>query len=1311
MRYLILLILLAISGLLGLSSSHSAQAQSLPGSTSFICGAPELTREQAISLVQAAELAFKRKKASITSGESLPPITYVPIRPHIIRRSDGTGGYSLVSMNQVMALTNSYYLLNGMGIQFYFAGATPDYIDNDDMFNSYSNQSVDTYDARNAMNQYYVNQFSNPGLGGYAYYPYDAIYSTRSFILNENNIEDMGNRLVPHELGHSFNLIHTFGNNNGTQTTTELVTRGNGANCTTDGDLICDTPADPATMAGTSFIYPNGCIEYDPNSTARDANGDAYAPFVTNIMSYYFPCTHDFTPGQHDRMQAALALRQSHTAYTLDAPPTNVSAPTNFTAGPIGYSVRLTWQDNATNETGYFVERSTSPTTGFVPIGGVAPDGVSFTDTKVTVNTQYYYRIRPSNTTTGSLSPVADVFFSQPVLVVTGLTTTSVTSSSAKLSWNSLGDYITYDLQWRILGSPYWNSAFNIAQPTTDLTYLNGNTTYEWQVKVTGSDTYSGPVTFTTICPQASPTYTSSNPARTTASLSWGGANYFPGYTLQWRTAGSADWTSISINNNSYYTLTGLTSATTYEWRVQGVCSASAASAFTSPQSFTTYACLVPTSLYTGTVRSGSALVNWYIPYGYSDPTVRFDLRYRPVGTPTWTTVSSLTGNSYNLTGLTNNTTYEWQVKSVCSATEQSDFSSSITFTTFCLAPYSLSSRSTATSALLSFGYAGFPEFGSTYEIQYRVVGTTDWTVVTGNLTSGAYGSRQITGLATNTTYECRVRTACSANAFSDFTTTNTFTTGCYAPEPYSLYVGSILSSSVDLNWSLSFDAGTTFDLRYRPVGAPEWTNLTSLTATTSYGGSAHLAGLPNNTPFEWQLRLVCSPTESSTYTSGPNFSTRCQSPSPQTVDTRVASAVVYWTPTESGATYDVRYRQSGATDWITITNLSSTSAVLSGLTGNTSYEWQVQSHCSDNSYSGFSGSYFQTRSCNMPYYLFATVNTNYARVNWSIDVADVNTRFEIMYKSSDVSNWTHATNLSTDTGKGDYDLPGLEANKRYQWQLRTLCSPTENSAYVFGPDFVTGCPTPTNLYTIAHPTTANLSWTQPGINVNYEVRYRLVGATDWITISNPTSTTVLATGLTDNTAYEWQVKTHCGSSDSDFSNVANFTTTPCPPPYYAFTTNLTTTAARLNWNIGYADVDTRFEARYRLVGATDWITLSNLSSDNGFGYFNLMGLAVDSPYEWQIKTLCSATSGSVFTNSVSFRTVNPCSSMYTLKAGLWNDPTVWSCNRVPLASDPVQIKHAVTIPASYQAHVMRVMYDMGQQVVFSQGSTLQFGQ
>ncbi len=47
-----------------------------------------------------------------------------------------------------------------------------------------------------------------------------------------------------------------------------------------------------------------------------------------------------------------------------------------------------------------------------------------------------------------------------------------------------------------------------------------------------------------------------------------------------------------------------------------------------------------------------------------------------------------------------------------------------------------------------------------------------------------------------------------------------------------------------------------------------------------------------------------------------------------------------------------------------------------------------------------------------------------------------------------------------------------------------------------------------------------------------------------------------------------------------------------------------------------------------------------------------------------------------------------PCPSMFSLKTGLWTDPTVWSCNRLPNAGDDiiVSLGHAVTIPANTTA-------------------------
>jgi hypothetical protein len=188
------------------------QAQTLPPSSIPFCGTENLTPEQARSLVNQAELARQQKLAS---GAAFQAVTYVPIRPHIVRRSNGTGGFSLASLNKVMASTNSYYLLNGLGIQFYFAGSSPDYLDNDALYDNFDSQPIGNYVAYNALNQYYVNQFSTPGLGGYAYYPYNDVYSTRSFILTGGgeSEDDLGNRLIPHELGHNFNLLHTFGQN------------------------------------------------------------------------------------------------------------------------------------------------------------------------------------------------------------------------------------------------------------------------------------------------------------------------------------------------------------------------------------------------------------------------------------------------------------------------------------------------------------------------------------------------------------------------------------------------------------------------------------------------------------------------------------------------------------------------------------------------------------------------------------------------------------------------------------------------------------------------------------------------------------------------------------------------------------------------------------------------------------------------------------------------------------------------------------------------------------------------------------------
>ncbi|MBD2700262.1 hypothetical protein IC229_06435 [Spirosoma sp. BT702] len=67
-----------------------------------------------------------------------------------------------------------------------------------------------------------------------------------------------------------------------------------------------------------------------------------------------------------------------------------------------------------------------------------------------------------------------------------------------------------------------------------------------------------------------------------------------------------------------------------------------------------------------------------------------------------------------------------------------------------------------------------------------------------------------------------------------------------------------------------------------------------------------------------------------------------------------------------------------------------------------------------------------------------------------------------------------------------------------------------------------------------------------------------------------------------------------------------------------------------------------------------------------------------------------------------------PCTQMYTLKSGQWNDPTVWSCNRVPTQTDVTRVSTGHTISVSTStATARRVIYQTGGRVTFSAAGRL----
>lgn len=120
---------------------------------------------------------------------------------------------------------------------------------------------------------------------------------------------------VAHHLGHTFGLLNTYD-----PLTIEHV---NGDNCTTTGDFLCDTPADPygqsilnATPEEIELVEQGLLQDEFFNGDAcefiyeiKDPNGQYYQPDMGNIMSYY-PCKCGFTQSQFKLMVETILQSQ-----------------------------------------------------------------------------------------------------------------------------------------------------------------------------------------------------------------------------------------------------------------------------------------------------------------------------------------------------------------------------------------------------------------------------------------------------------------------------------------------------------------------------------------------------------------------------------------------------------------------------------------------------------------------------------------------------------------------------------------------------------------------------------------------------------------------------------------------------------------------------------------------------------------------------------------------------------------------------------------------------------------------------------------
>jgi chitodextrinase len=163
------------------------------------------------------------------------------------------------------------------------------------------------------------------------------------------------------------------------------------------------------------------------------------------------------------------------------------------------------------------------------------------------------------------------------------------------------------------------------------------------------------------------------------------GISGFSEYEFNYRVVGIINWTAGTSTSGSL-NVTGLSASTNYEFRVRVKCPDGSFSDWTGNQPFSTTGtgpgntCALPQvyALTTSNItKTGANLNSGITATGFKN----FEFNYRKEGIATWTSSIS-TNASINVTGLTQSTRYEFQVRVQCSNDVWSDWTTSVFFTT-----------------------------------------------------------------------------------------------------------------------------------------------------------------------------------------------------------------------------------------------------------------------------------------------------------------------------------------------------------------------------------------------------------------------------------------------------------------------------------------------------------------------------------------------------------------------------------------------------------------------------------------------------